>query len=80
MEYGILILSINYIDSIFWDEESGKRLEKLVTYSKGNLGINDVIVSYSKRKALCEIYHSGFQTFILGVSFKIADDYLLINL
>lgn len=76
---GIMLIPINYIDSVFWDNESGNRLERIVAYSKTDIGIDAAIASFLERGVLCEIYHSGFQTFILGKCIKVLDDYLLIE-
>lgn len=76
---GIMLISINYIESVFWDNERGNRLERLVAYSQTDMGIDAAITSFLEQRVLCEIYHSGFETFILGKCNKELDDYLLIE-
>lgn len=76
---GILMVPINYIDSIYWDGDDELRLERLVAYTRLEKKIDDVIESCSKGNTLCEIYHSGFQTFILGKCLKVTDNHFLIE-
>ncbi len=78
-ENGIVIIPNNYIDLLYWDGEEDHRLERLVPYPKSNRSIAEVINSYSIGDTLCEIYHSGFQTFILGKSLKVTDSHYLIE-